>query len=107
MTARNWATSRLQVFTNIYNHFTNILPLVILANEYFDGTIEYGVIAQARGAFWHILDDFSLIIVSPLLLLILTSALILNSAIKHLRTPRMSSTAFHTSSRVLTVYSSS
>jgi len=62
MTARNWATSRLQVFTNIYNHFTNILPLVILANEYFDGLIEYGVIAQARSAFWHILDDFSLII---------------------------------------------
>jgi len=103
MTSKNWAERRLQVFTNTYNHFVNILPLVILANEYFDGMIEYGVIAQARGAFWHILDDLSLIIVSPPLLRILPIAPNLTSAIKH----RISSMAFRTSSRVSTVYSSS
>lgn len=58
----NIAQRNLDVFTTSYNHLTEILPTIILANQYFDGIIEFGVVAQVRGAFWHILDDFSVII---------------------------------------------
>lgn len=58
----NIAQRNLDVFITSYNHLTEILPTVILANQFFNGVIEYGVIAQVRGAFWHILNDFSIII---------------------------------------------
>jgi len=61
-TLLNVAHRNLDVVIEIYNHLTHILPVVVLANQYFNGFIEYGVIAQVRGAFGHILNDFSIII---------------------------------------------
>ena len=61
-TQLNYAQTKLNFFTNTYYHLVNILPLCILANEFFAGTIEYGIIYQVRDAFWHILNDFSVII---------------------------------------------
>ncbi len=58
----NIAQRNLDVFITSYNHLIEILPTIILANQYFDGIIEFGVVAQVRGAFWHILNDFSVII---------------------------------------------
>jgi ABC-type uncharacterized transport system fused permease/ATPase subunit len=51
----NVAQRNLDVFITSYNHLTEILPTIILANQYFNGIIEFGVVAQVRGAFWHIL----------------------------------------------------
>jgi ABC-type uncharacterized transport system fused permease/ATPase subunit len=61
-TLLNVANRNLDVVTELYNHLTNILPTLVLANQYFNGIIEYGVIAQVRGAFGHILSDLSIII---------------------------------------------
>lgn len=60
--AQNWANLRLDSFTTLYNHLVNLLPLFILSHQYFVGMIEFGVIAQTRGAFGQVLNDFSLII---------------------------------------------
>ncbi|KAL7539393.1 hypothetical protein ACHAXR_009244 [Thalassiosira sp. AJA248-18] len=62
MTLINYATRRLDVFTTSYNHLVNFLPIFVLAQQYFTGLIEFGVIAQARQAFYHILDDLSVIV---------------------------------------------
>jgi putative ATP-binding cassette transporter len=61
-TQLNYAQTKLNFFTITYYHLVNILPLCILANEFFAGLIEYGIIYQVRDAFWHILNDFSVII---------------------------------------------
>ena len=36
--------------------------IIVLAHQYFTGLIEFGVIAQSRQAFWHVLNDLSIII---------------------------------------------
>ena len=46
----------------IYDQFTFLLPIYILANFYFKGSIEYGVIEQTKKAFGHILDDLSVVL---------------------------------------------
>ena len=61
-TALNNAEVRLDIFTTMYNHLVNIFPTFLLANQYFLGFIEFGVIGQAKGAFEHVLGDFSVII---------------------------------------------
>lgn len=61
-TLLNYAQMKLNFFTTTYYHLVNVLPIFILANEYFAGLIEFGVISQVRDAFWHILSDFSVII---------------------------------------------
>jgi putative ATP-binding cassette transporter len=61
-TLLNIANRNLDVVTELYNHLTHIVPTLVLANQYFNGIIEYGVIAQVRGAFGHILSDLSIII---------------------------------------------
>jgi putative ATP-binding cassette transporter len=61
-TQLNYAQTKLNFFTTTYYHLVNVLPLYILANEFFAGLIEYGIIYQVRDAFWHILNDFSVII---------------------------------------------
>ncbi|KAL7448470.1 hypothetical protein ACHAWC_000648, partial [Mediolabrus comicus] len=61
-TLLNVANRNLDVVTELYNHLTHCLPTLVLANQYFNGIIEYGVIAQVRGAFGHILSDLSIII---------------------------------------------
>ncbi|KAI0562458.1 ABC transporter type 1 [Gracilaria domingensis] len=52
----------LAFFTTTYSYIIQILPLVIIAPLYFDGTIELGVVSQSQQAFGHILDDLSLIV---------------------------------------------
>ena len=52
---------KLTAFTKTYDHLTTLLPIYILANLYFKGSIEYGVIEQTRNAFGHILNDLSVV----------------------------------------------
>eukprot|EP00578_Thalassiosira_sp_NH16_P028849 CAMPEP_0181091644 /NCGR_PEP_ID=MMETSP1071-20121207/8505_1 /TAXON_ID=35127 /ORGANISM="Thalassiosira sp., Strain NH16" /LENGTH=536 /DNA_ID=CAMNT_0023173791 /DNA_START=165 /DNA_END=1777 /DNA_ORIENTATION=+ len=59
---RNFAMLRLDSFTTTYNHLVNIVPLMVLALQYFSGLVEFGVIAQSRQAFWHILHSLSIIV---------------------------------------------
>ena len=58
----NVAQRNLDVFTCSYSYFTWILPLVVVAPEYFAGNIAMGVVTQSSSAFSHVLDDLSLII---------------------------------------------
>lgn len=58
----NMATLRLNLFTISYDRLTWILPLIIVAPEYFAGIVEFGVVQQARVAFDHILSDLSVIV---------------------------------------------
>ena len=39
-----------------------MLPIIVVAPEYFAGNVEMGVIQQASSAFGHILDDLSIVI---------------------------------------------
>lgn len=58
----NVAQRNLDFFTSSYSYFTWILPLVVVAPEYFAGNIAMGVVTQSSSAFSHVLDDLSLII---------------------------------------------
>ncbi|ACI64391.1 ABC transporter, ATP binding protein, partial [Thalassiosira pseudonana CCMP1335] len=58
----NLCQMRLDFMTTSYNYLTWILPIVVVAPEYFAGNVEMGVISQASGAFGHILDDLSLVV---------------------------------------------
>ena len=62
MTSVNVAQRNLDFFTTYYNNLTWILPVVVVAPEYFSGNVEMGVVSQASGAFSHILDDLSIIV---------------------------------------------
>lgn len=55
---------KLTAFTLTYGQLTTLLPIYILANLYFKGSIEYGVIEQTRHAFGHILNDLSVVIIN-------------------------------------------
>ena len=52
----------LDFFTTLYNYLTWILPIVVIAPDYFAGVVELGVIQQSTAAFSHILDDLSVVI---------------------------------------------
>ena len=39
-----------------------MLPIIVVAPEYFSGNVELGVISQASSAFGHILDDLSIVV---------------------------------------------
>lgn len=52
----------LDFFTTLYNYVTWILPVLVIAPQYFQGNVELGVIQQASSAFGHVLDDLSVII---------------------------------------------
>jgi ABC-type uncharacterized transport system fused permease/ATPase subunit len=41
-----------------------MLPIIVVAPEYFAGAVELGVIQQASAAFGHILDDLSIVVTS-------------------------------------------
>ncbi|MCG6160760.1 ABC transporter ATP-binding protein/permease [Leptospira bandrabouensis] len=53
---------RLSFFTNNYNYFIQIIPMLIIAPSYMRGEIEFGVITQAVLAFTTLLNAFSLIV---------------------------------------------
>lgn len=52
----------LDFFTTFYNYLTWILPIIVIAPEYFAGNVDLGVVQQSASAFSHVLDDLSLII---------------------------------------------
>jgi vitamin B12/bleomycin/antimicrobial peptide transport system ATP-binding/permease protein len=58
----NAAERNLEFFTNAYRYLVQILPIAVVAPQYFAGAIELGVISQSAGAFSHILSDLSIII---------------------------------------------
>lgn len=53
---------RLSLFTNSYNYFIQIIPMVLIVPSYMKGEIEFGVITQAGLAFTTLLNAFSLIV---------------------------------------------
>jgi ABC-type uncharacterized transport system fused permease/ATPase subunit len=58
----NVAQRNLEFFTNAYRYLIQILPVSVVAPQYFAGSIELGVISQSVGAFNHILSDLSIIV---------------------------------------------
>lgn len=62
MTIINYIQRRLDFFSITYYHLSSLLPTFLLAQEYFNGLIEFGVISQASRAFWHILTDVSIVV---------------------------------------------
>lgn len=52
----------LSFFTSGYNYIPLILPLVVLAPQYFDGQIKMGVLMQATGAFGTVLGALAVIV---------------------------------------------
>ena len=52
----------LSFFTSGYNYVALVVPVVVVAPLYLEGKIEFGVIAQAVGAFAQVLAAVSLII---------------------------------------------
>ncbi|GBF41679.1 ABC transporter permease/ATP-binding protein [Leptospira ellinghausenii] len=53
---------RLSLFTNSYNYFIQIIPMLLIAPSYMRGEIQFGVITQAGLAFTTLLNAFSLIV---------------------------------------------
>lgn len=51
------------IFTNMYNYVHPILPVVLVAPLYLRGKVEFGVIAQAAGAFGQVIGALSIIVV--------------------------------------------
>ena len=62
MTLINISQRNLDFLTTSYNYLTWILPIVVVAPEYFAGNIEMGVVSQASSAFGHVLDDLSVVV---------------------------------------------
>jgi ABC-type uncharacterized transport system fused permease/ATPase subunit len=62
MSLINVAQRNLDFVTTYYNYLTWILPIMVIAPQYFAGNVELGVISQASSAFGHILDDMSLVV---------------------------------------------
>lgn len=58
----NAAERNLDFFTTLYNYTVWILPIVVVAPEYFAGGVALGVVQQAANAFSHVLEDVSVII---------------------------------------------
>mmetsp|Transcript_4453 Transcript_4453/g.4217 ORF Transcript_4453/g.4217 Transcript_4453/m.4217 type:complete len:796 (-) Transcript_4453:22-2409(-) len=58
----NKAERNLEFFTTCYNYFVQILPVAVVAPQYFAATIPLGVVSQSSGAFNHILSDLSVIV---------------------------------------------
>lgn len=56
------STLYLEFFTTSYNYFVQIVPVAVVAPQYFSGAIQLGVISQSVGAFNHILRDLSVIV---------------------------------------------
>ena len=56
------ARRNLDFLTTSYNYLTWVLPIIVVAPEYFAGNVELGVISQASAAFSHILDDLSIVV---------------------------------------------
>jgi len=58
----NSAQRNVEFFTTSYNYFVQILPVWVVAPQYFSGAIQLGVVSQSAGAFNHVLRDLSVIV---------------------------------------------
>lgn len=58
----NVAQRNVEFFTTSYNYFVQILPVWVVAPQYFSGAIQLGVVSQSAGAFNHVLRDLSVIV---------------------------------------------
>ncbi len=56
------STRNLEAFTTSYRYLIQVLPVSVVAPQFFAGTIQLGVVSQASGAFNHILSDLSIVI---------------------------------------------
>jgi len=58
----NIAERNLEYFTTAYSYLIQVLPVSVVAPQYFAGNIALGVVSQSSGAFNHILRDLSVIV---------------------------------------------
>ena len=58
----NYSLRNLDFFTTYYTYLTWILPVVVVAPEYFSGSVKLGVVQQAAASFAHVLDDLSILV---------------------------------------------
>ena len=58
----NVAQRNLEFFTTAYRYLIQVLPVSVIAPQFFAGKIELGVVSQTAGAFNHILSDLSIIV---------------------------------------------
>ncbi|EED92357.1 ABC transporter [Thalassiosira pseudonana CCMP1335] len=58
----NAAQRNLELFTTAYQYLIQVVPVAVVAPQYFAGTIQLGVISQSVGAFNHILSDLTVIV---------------------------------------------
>lgn len=58
----NVAQRNLEFFTTCYQYLIQVVPVAVVAPQYFAGTIQLGVISQSVGAFNHILNDLTVIV---------------------------------------------
>mmetsp|Transcript_21173 Transcript_21173/g.31589 ORF Transcript_21173/g.31589 Transcript_21173/m.31589 type:complete len:736 (-) Transcript_21173:310-2517(-) len=58
----NVAQRNLDYFTTAYHYLIQVLPVSVVAPQYFAGNIALGVVSQSSGAFNHILNDLSIIV---------------------------------------------
>lgn len=58
----NVAQRNLEFFTTCYQYLIQVVPVAVVAPQYFAGTIQLGVISQSNGAFNHILSDLTVIV---------------------------------------------
>lgn len=56
------AQRNLEFFTNAYQYLVQVVPVSVVAPQYFAGKVELGVVSQSAGAFNHILNDLSVIV---------------------------------------------
>mmetsp|Transcript_28177 Transcript_28177/g.42985 ORF Transcript_28177/g.42985 Transcript_28177/m.42985 type:complete len:716 (-) Transcript_28177:1931-4078(-) len=56
------AQRNLEFFTTAYGYLIQILPVAVVAPQFFAGEIQLGIVSQSAGAFNHILGDLSIII---------------------------------------------
>jgi vitamin B12/bleomycin/antimicrobial peptide transport system ATP-binding/permease protein len=56
------ATRNLEFFTTAYQYLIQIVPVAVVAPQYFAGAVQLGVVSQSAGAFNHILGDLSILV---------------------------------------------
>jgi len=56
------AQRNLEFFTTAYQYLVQVVPVSVVAPQYFAGKVELGVVSQSAGAFNHILNDLSVIV---------------------------------------------
>ena len=55
-------TRNLEFFTTAYQYLIQVVPVAVVAPQYFSGAVQLGVVSQSAGAFNHILGDVSIIV---------------------------------------------